>query len=371
MKKQLNLIQVSRALVPILVILFHANEWMVTYFNKNILGFTVDFKSGGVYYFFALSGFMVYYLYSKKFGSPSVIKEFLYSRFIRVYPIYWILTIATLLVYFLIPSFGNGTEREISRIITSLLLLPIEIVPILSVAWSLVHTVFFYLMFTLFFLKNKMISNAIFFIWVAISIIFSLGLLTSSSYFINFLFNFNNLIFFFGMVSAYVILKININYYVSLLFVVLGISGFPLSWFNTQYEWISINLQITTSLSSVLLIIGLASIDLQNEIKIPRFAKYLGDASFSIYLTHFLSLSLISKVISSISLISVHYMITINLLIIFSLIIGCIVYSFLEKPVNKKLKNLYLRRQPYAPPSKLLTVSNTDFNRNSNNRSSF
>lgn len=341
MKKQLKLIQLSRAIVPLLVLLFHANEWMVAYFHKNVLGFAVGTKSGGVYYFFALSGFMVYYLYHKKFGNPNIAKEFLYNRFIRVYPVYWILSLCSLVVYFIFPSFGNGNERELITIVTSLLLLPTGIEPILGVAWSLIHTVFFYIMFSLFFMENKKATMGIFFIWIAMSVAFSVNILSSSSYFINFLFNFNNLIFILGMVGAYVILNKKINYYVAFLLILLGVEGFPLSWFNSNYEWLNADLQITTSLSSILLIIGLASIDVQKDINIPKFAQYLGNASFSIYLTHVLTLSLISKLISSIPFFSDHYIITIDILIVFSILIGCAVYFTLEKPIVNKLKRFY------------------------------
>ena len=304
MRKQLNLIQLSRALVPLFVILFHANEMMDFYFDYNFLGISIGTKSGGVYYFFALSGFMMYYLYHKDFGNQGIMKRFLNSRFIKIYPVYWILTFCILPLYFIFPSFGDGSETEFLSIIASLLLLPQEHDPILGVAWSLVHTVFFYLMFTLVFLKNRMIATVILFVWASFSLIFSVNLLTSSSYLLNFIFNFNSLIFLAGIGCAFLVLKIQIHYYLSLLFIVIGLIGFPLSWFNDRFDLIDIGLLQTTTGSSILIILGLASIDLQQHIKIPILLKYLGDASFSIYLSHQLTLSLVSKVLSSVQFLS-------------------------------------------------------------------
>lgn len=343
MRKNLNLIQFSRALVPLLVLLFHANEFMIAYFNVNVLGFAVYTASGGVNYFFALSGFMVYYLYHKKFGNLQALKDFLYKRFIRIFPVYWIITLCILPIYFVFPGFGNGTEREVAKIITSLLLMPTGMEPILGVAWSLVHTVYFYFMFSLFFLKNKIMINVFHVVWAVISLLFSIGILSNSHYLINFLFNFNNIIFILGVACAYLVLKVNLNYYVSMLFVVLGVSGFPLAWFNSKYLWVDVSLQVMTSFASVFLIIGLASIDLQKEIKIPRFAKYLGDASFSIYLIHKVALSVICRILSLFLFFSIHYIVAEMIIIVFAAATGCIVYSIIEKPINKKLKSQFIR----------------------------
>ncbi|MEW8987831.1 MAG: hypothetical protein AB2401_12690, partial [Bacillus sp. (in: firmicutes)] len=58
-RKHLNLIQFSRALVPLFVLLFHAEAFMHVYFDYDFLKLQDVSKSGGVYYFFALSGFMI------------------------------------------------------------------------------------------------------------------------------------------------------------------------------------------------------------------------------------------------------------------------------------------------------------------------
>ena len=146
-RKKLVLIQFSRALVPILVMLFHLSGSMMDYFEFNLLGFSYLPISGGVDYFFALSGFMMYYIYRDSLGKPN--QNYLLNRFIRVYPLYWLLTLGFLAVLFLNPNFGVGHETDIDTIITSLFLFqsPRELEPVLNVAWSLVHTVFFYLVF--------------------------------------------------------------------------------------------------------------------------------------------------------------------------------------------------------------------------------
>lgn len=349
MRKYLNLIQLSRALVPLFVILLHAKAFMNVHFHYDFLNLSEVSRSGGVYYFFALSGFMIYYIYRKEFGNQRIVKKYLYSRFIRIYPIYWILTLCIIPIYFILPSLGSGEERSMGKIITSFLLLPYRSWPILSVAWSLVHTIFFYILFSLYFFKNKLISVVVPFIWIIISCAFSLNLLSSSNYLISFLFNFNNLIFILGATCAFLVTRIKINSYLSVFFLIIGILGFPMSWINTQLMLINIDLQLLTTLSSILLIIGLSSIDLQKEIKLPRFAKFIGDASFSIYLTHYTCMSAISMLLSSTPLVLIPNFIKALLLIILSIICGCLVYLFLEKPIYRKFKSLQQSRQIQNP----------------------
>lgn len=343
MRKHLYLIHFSRALVPLLVILFHAKDFMIAYFNYNFLALPDVPKSGGVYFFFALSGFMIYYLYHKEIGNPQKIKGFLISRFKRVYPFYWVLTIIILPVYFIVPQYGEGNERNVITIATSLLLLPSNSEPIIGVAWSLVHTIYFYIIFSLIFIKNKKISKLIILIWSIATLLFSLKILNTSIYLINFLFHSNNLIFLSGVACAYVITNLKINYNLSLISIIFGTTGFPLSWINTQYGFFDISLQTSTSVSSVFLILGLASIDLQTEIRIPKLATYLGNASFSLYLTNFIIMSVVSKIVKSSVLLSIPNSIKASLLIVSAIIFGCLVFSYIEKPIHQVLKKITLK----------------------------
>lgn len=345
MRKQLNLIQLSRTLVPIFVMLFHANSFMNFYFQYDFMNLINVEKSGGVYYFFALSGFMVYYLHHKEMGSGRGVKKFLFSRFIKIFPIYWIWNLCILPFPFLFFGIITNADKSISSIMASLLLLPREAAPLLIVAWSLVHTVFFYLVFSLTFFRNKILSIYIPVIWIVISIAFSLNILSSSNYYINFLFNPYNLIFISGVACAFLVQKIKFNLYVSMLLACIGLIGFPLSWIIIQNGLLDINLQVTTTLSSILLILGCSSIDLERDIKIPKLTKLLGDASFSIYLTHFSIMSAICISLSSMSIIHIPGFLLGMLLMLISMIFGCLMYILVEKPLHKKLKNLLFRKQ--------------------------
>src|SRR6476646_9602345 len=115
-KKKLEIIQACRGIAALLVVSFHVTEFSQQKLNQE----------------FALGLFA--------FGV---------KRAIRVYPLYWIITLVLLPIYFLIPSFGKGYERDLGVIVKSLLLLPQENFPVLIVGWTLSYEIFFYCLFGL------------------------------------------------------------------------------------------------------------------------------------------------------------------------------------------------------------------------------
>ncbi|MGN1401601.1 MAG: acyltransferase family protein [Bacillus sp. (in: firmicutes)] len=340
MRKKLILIQFSRALVPLLVMLFHVSESMDAYWNYSLFHLTLLPFSGGVNYFFALSGFMLYYIHHNKFTRPNELKGYLLNRFIRIYPLYWFLSLAAILVILLFPYLGEMTYQSV---IASLLLIPdpSELVPLLDVAWSLVHTIYFYLIFSAFFLFKRYVSKAFLFIFGLISLAYVMGIIWSEYYLINFLFNEYNLIFLAGIWSAYFILNYRFNMKLSVLFAVIGVIGFPLTWLNYIYQVVHLNFDIGTGVSSVLIILGLGSIDMQKRIIIPKSLNYLGNASFAIYLSHNLVLNVFSELFSNHQAFEIFGgMLTSIILMILATSIGCFIHSFIEQPVIRVLKRM-------------------------------
>ena len=347
-RKKLVLIQFSRALVPILVMLFHLSGSMMDYFEFNLLGFSYLPISGGVDYFFALSGFMMYYIYRDSLGQPNQLKSYLLNRSIRVYPLYWLLTLGFLAVLFFNPNFGVGHESDTDTIITSFFLFqsPRELEPVLNVAWSLVHTVFFYLVFALLFFSKINISKAIITIWAVLTVCFSMGYIYFDDYLIWFFFNQYNLIFLAGIICAYLVTRYKFNFKMSVLFSIIGALGFPIIWLNSIDKFINISFDMGIGLASVFIIFGLASIDLQRNIHIAKSLNYLGNAAFSIYLSHNLVLDLLSELLSKLSFYEIlGGWITSIILLVFMLGVGCLVHSFIEKPLILKMKKLLLNKK--------------------------
>jgi len=118
------------------------------------------FASGfaGVDLFFVISGFIMVWVTRDVSASPAASAEFLFSRATRIYPLWW--AAAALGTIYLMLSGGAalfdssgiairpGTP-EYEYLIKSFLLVPQADFPVLLVGWTLIHEMYFYLVFAL------------------------------------------------------------------------------------------------------------------------------------------------------------------------------------------------------------------------------
>jgi peptidoglycan/LPS O-acetylase OafA/YrhL len=86
---------------------------------------------------------------------------------------------------------------------------------------------------------------------------------------------------------------------------------------------------------SAMLIIAATSIDLKDSPKIPYILIFLGDASYSIFLTHMPLITAIIKIVQKANL-GKYFdgFFAPALLAVFAVVFGCIFYSFIEKPLT-------------------------------------
>ena len=151
-KNKLESLQFGRAIAILLVLLYHLIPIEDKYYS--ITNITPNFfKIGnvGVDIFFVLSG-VVIYISSKKYTSKSS-WEYLHRRMKRVYLPYWFYSILLLPLLYLFPDKINSSQNGELNLITSFLLIPDTSLPLLIVAWSLIHEVYFYLTY---FIKIKL-----------------------------------------------------------------------------------------------------------------------------------------------------------------------------------------------------------------------
>ncbi|WP_445242951.1 acyltransferase family protein [Microcoleus sp. N3A4] len=147
--KKINLLQVDRGIGALLVVLFHLNQMSIERLNKVSLFNLFEAGWSGVDYFFVLSGFIMVYVHRTAIGKPDQFKSFLIKRTLTIYPINWIITLAVLVFFLVIPGFANNKDLSISHIFVSLLLLPQNDKPILDFGWTLIYELFFYVLFSL------------------------------------------------------------------------------------------------------------------------------------------------------------------------------------------------------------------------------
>nr|WP_258048474.1 MULTISPECIES: acyltransferase [unclassified Planococcus (in: firmicutes)] len=342
-------------MVPLLVMLHHLSTTMMDYYGFNIWNLAYLPLTGGVYYFFSLSGFMAYYIYRKNFSKVGQLKDFLLNRFIRIYPLYWAVTIAFLILAFLFPWFATGAERDPTVILTSIFLVPNPDWqdPFLIVAWSLEYTIYFYLMFSMLFLNPRVLGRALFIGWGVLSFLGVTGIVYIDHFLFDFLFATYNFMFIAGVVCAWLILNAKIPVGLGYLFMAIGLIGFPVTWVNALNPFMDISFELSASVSIMFLLIGLGVIDLKQDIRIPNALHQLGDAAFAIYLVHNVVLDLFSEWMDQEGLHEVLGNIGMStVLVILMLFFGILAHFKLELPLHRLFKGwLQINKPPSVAPS--------------------
>ena len=103
----------------------------------------------GVDLFFLISGYVMAHVTFAKPRGPAAAARFAYDRAARIYPVYWMATLLLVALYAgKAALFGEATPLD--NLFASMLLLPDDALPVLPVGWTLVHELYFYLVFAIF-----------------------------------------------------------------------------------------------------------------------------------------------------------------------------------------------------------------------------
>lgn len=347
-KKQLLLIQSLRGIAALLVLVHHGagvgNKYLDYKYSNNI------FSAGwiGVDFFFVLSGFIIFYVHYNDIGQKKKLKPFYLKRFLRVYPIYWVMTIVLSALFFIVPSWGIGYETNIDVIIKSMLLFPQAHDPIVNVGWTLVHEIFFYLMFSTLIYFRARYSSVIATVWIIGILLNAIGIVDlKGNFYLNFIFNNYNLEFIFGCVVGYLVLKSSsIRYKSGIL--LSGTVGLIISWYlllQGVLQRYHTESMLALGISCTLIVLAAAYTDLNSNLKMPKPLLLLGDASYSIYLTHFYVFVFLFKVLKKIEHINpFNKFITVSLSLVIVTVLGVLFHITIEKPLLKHLNRKLLRR---------------------------
>lgn len=295
-KVRLTGIEAARGFAALFVVLFHATAIMSLpkYFAAVPLGGVFSFGYAGVDFFFVLSGFIILFVHYGDIGKQETLKAYTIKRVLRIYPVYWIVSALVLLALWLDPSLNNGLPSTDS-ILRSFLLVPQEgTYPLVIVAWTLVHEVFFYLMFGILIFRpcfGLPLMAAWFF-----GVLLTVAAEIKWGYFLAFVFNLHNIEFFLGMMVAFLCLSGRRLPY-PIMSAVGGVALFCMTgmvnvYFNQMHTSVFL---IVYAISSALIVFGLVSAELNGRILMPKWSQFLGASSYSLYLIHFMVLSFIMK----------------------------------------------------------------------------
>jgi len=277
----------------------------------------------GVAVFFVISGFIMIDIMNKKHRN---FFSFFKARFLRVAPLYYLLILLTLLL-------GIAYDPTIQRIIQSFTFTALG--SVLPVGWTLTFEFIFYTLVSISILIfQKMIYRLIFlFISLAIGDYLLNYILVSRNY------EYGNYFWFFifGMGSFYIIKNIQLipqifkNKY--LLLFILMISTIYLflgNYLGLSYYIDDVNHYLYNNLvASFLIVTSILILEIEQKWSFQnKILILLGNASYSIYLTHYIVIHAVHK----------YYNKEFNneLLLIGSIIVGVLTYLYLEKPLIKQ-----------------------------------
>jgi len=178
MAMKLEWIQALRAVAAVMVLIAHLTQHELRFLNAALSPLWTSAGVSGVDLFFVISGFvMVYVTRHMPAGSPYV-GRFLYARITRIYPPYWLATLGVLAGYVV---FGSVLSREAGdlNLVTSGLLWPDQDLPILLVGWTMIHEMYFYLVFAALLLAPRRLLPVLLAAWLGLAAI--AGLMVPSS----------------------------------------------------------------------------------------------------------------------------------------------------------------------------------------------
>jgi exopolysaccharide production protein ExoZ len=288
MQKNVLTIQYLRGIAAAIVVAYHLLSSPDTeYISQTTLG---DF---GVYIFFIISGFVMWYTTVEVGLTPF---QFWHRRIIRIVPLYWFFLIMLVIAALLVPQAFNTTKLTLENSIKSFLFVPHYhivqhiIAPILIPGWSLNYEMFFYFLFGLALFVNPLPARFFSLTAVLIGLMWAGQVFKPTNAILSTYTDLSLLLFVEGIILAIVYRSGRLTH--PLLGLVLILSG--LSWELAYFFKLTGFWPPEVFSLPVMLVVG-GSIALESTARASPSAllRVIGDASYSIYLSHLFFLRLL------------------------------------------------------------------------------
>lgn len=279
----LSSVQAARALAALSVAAFHLSLMMgdpryggVPVFQE----YTIE-GNLGVDFFFVLSGFIILHAHAKDIGQPSALPNYLWRRWARLFPVYWIYTAGMTML--LLLGLGANTElpdslTEWLATITLIRFSPID--PPLRVSWTLFHELAFYLAFAVLIVHRKA-GIALFAGWATVCLLFfhHVGLEPNTPWHVYTAQQ--NLYFLMGM-GSFLLMRRGGRWWPELLGGLLVVAVVVAFWPPMGSHAGELPLVV----GFALLLAGVTKLEQRKNLPLPRWLLTIGDSSYSLYLLH-------------------------------------------------------------------------------------
>lgn len=336
-------LEAARGVAALLVILYHANL-LCSAAHLTFLNSFFGFGESAVDFFFVLSGFIITWVHRRDWGVPARSIDYLWRRFVRIYPTYWAATLLYAIPLFFAPWIrSSDLAAGWYFFLSNILLTPSTGFLVIPPAWTLQHEVLFYALFSVFIL-NRVVGALVFFFWsIAIVLVNIWEPYLTFPY--RFLFNPVNLEFVIGMICVLVIRRMKRRTSIFMLlsgcviFFGAAISQVHLHWLWTNLPAYPMVFTLTKGIGTAMIISGMLGVERISSCKPRKILRTFGLASYSLYLMHLPSMVFCLLVMVATGLLEkmcAEYVF--GILAGYGIVVGLIFHRIIEKPLIKRFK---------------------------------
>ena len=337
-RQKLSCLQILRGLAAVWVVVYHLEFLAAQYYHVSLGISLVHAGQLGVHLFFVLSGFIIFWIHDRDAGNASDIRSYYLKRITRIYPLLIVLNVVKL-AYMSISGYGVRQDKfDLSSILGSFLLLPTTPNFLIDVTWSLTYEMWFYLGFGLLLLLGR---GALYRLGIGYGLlIMALNLpgvpeLKSMAHFI---FDPRILEFILGCVIAFSLRRqTRAGKNIGFSCLGLGLAGIAIGLFKGLDEMLSpLCSCLYWAIAFGGLLFGCLLLERTLDFSKLRLGILLGDASYSIYLAHSLTLNalavLFQKLLPSAS--GTALLLILAACGVAGLVSGVACYFWIERPVH-------------------------------------
>ncbi|WP_084788640.1 acyltransferase [Bradyrhizobium sp. Cp5.3] len=326
-------IQYLRAFAAFGVVAFHAQGF--TYGRTLVIG------SAGVDVFFVVSGFVMWTVTAYRTQAPT---DFFLNRMVRIVPMYWFVTLSFVFAAMVFPILFPRLVVSTTHTLASLFFVPMrspsdgEIWPVVVPGWTLNYEMFFYAVFAMALVLEN--TTRLVFLAAVFLVLTLIGRLYTGG---------SPLIVFY---TAPIVLEFPAGVllgrafeqdrlpqlrwgYISLT------AGLLLLFVSVRFE-IDSPRAMVWGIPAFLLVAGAVIIEKNRSVPLVPALAVLGDASYSVYLTHTLTISAIGKFKAHFNPLSFF-----AASLVLSALIGVAAWRLFERPLAEFLKPRRRVQQPH------------------------
>lgn len=343
-------VQVLRAIAALLVVADHTLIHIFTVYDLPQIYHAMAWKLGGigVTTFFVISGFVMALTNDANFGNREEPLRFMLNRIIRIVPLYWLMSFVAAALFIATAS----KQVSISYLFMSLFfIVPLDAAnntimqPVLGPGWTLSYEMFFYAVFALFLLLPKRAALTGFTTVMVALVIWGMSTLSSAE--INepatrFAFYANPLLLLFvgGVLLGAFYKKYEHVFHkrdISIIWMYGAVAAtLAFSLATDKNSW-PLAMQPAVFILPLICVAIALLCRFKPVTRSGRFGVLLGEASYSIYLSHIIVLAILRKIMPVTPLFGTLYF---AVVFVVAALTGIAIYKLIEMPLTGLARKL-------------------------------